>query len=49
MFQRADRKFQMDLIEMPQCDGYRHILGVVDHLSLYSFVGPLKQKLAEEI
>jgi hypothetical protein len=39
----------MDLIKMPPCDGYRCILCVVDHLSLYGFVAPLKQRLAEEI
>jgi hypothetical protein len=32
----------MDLIEMPPCDGDRHILWVVDHL-LHGFVGPWKQ------
>jgi hypothetical protein len=39
----------MDLIQMPPCDGYRHILHVVDHLYLYGFVAPLKQQLAEEM
>jgi hypothetical protein len=36
-------------MEMPPCDSYRHILQVVDQLSLYGFVAPLKQRLAAEI
>ena len=39
----------MDLIEMPPCDTFRHILHVVHHFSLYGFVAPLKQILASEI
>jgi hypothetical protein len=49
MSQRVGSRFQMDLIEMPPCQGYRHILRVVDHLSLYGFVAPLKQRKASEI
>jgi hypothetical protein len=39
----------MDLIKMPPCEGYRHILHVVDHLSLYGFVAPLQHRAAAEI
>ena len=42
MSQRVGSRFQMDLIEMPPFQGWRHILRVVDHLSLYGFVAPLK-------
>jgi hypothetical protein len=49
LLQRVGSRFQMDLIEMPPCDTYRHILHVVHHFSLYGFVAPLKQILASEI
>ena len=41
LLQRVGSRFQMDLIEMPPCDTYRHILHVVHHFSLYGFVAPL--------
>ncbi len=44
MSQRVGSRFQMDLIEMPPFQGWRHILRVVDHLSPYGFVAPLKQR-----
>jgi len=49
LLQRVGSRFQVDLIEMPPCDTYRHILHVVHHFSLYGFVAPLKQVLASEI
>jgi hypothetical protein len=49
LLQRVGSRFQVDLIEMPPCDTYRHILHVVHHFSLYGFVAPLKQILASEI
>jgi hypothetical protein len=42
-------RYQMDLIEMPPCRGFRYILRVVDHLSLYGFVSPLKQRSSHEV
>ena len=49
MSQRVGSRFQMDLIEMPPFQGWRHILRVVDHLSLYGFVAPLKRRESNEI
>ena len=39
----------MDLIEMPEYNGYNHILRVVDHLSKFGYVYPLKTKTAREV
>jgi hypothetical protein len=41
-------RYQMDLIDMPVCDGYCYILRVIDHLSKYGFVRPLKRKSSKE-
>jgi len=45
----VSNRHQMDLIEMPVFEGYRYILRVVDHLSLYGFVAPIKNRTAEEV
>jgi hypothetical protein len=42
-------RFQMDLVEMPEYNGFRYILRVVDRLSCYGYVAPLRQKESEEI
>jgi hypothetical protein len=42
-------RYQMDLIEMPPYQEYKYILRVVDHLSQYGFVHPLKHKKSEEV
>ena len=39
----------MDLVEMPEYNGFRYILRVVDHLSCFGYVAPLRQKESEEI
>ncbi len=39
----------MDLVEMPEYNGFRYILRVVDHLFCYGYVAPLRQKESEEI
>jgi hypothetical protein len=41
--------FQMDLIEMPFSQGYRYILRVVDHMSCFGYIAPIKLKEAKEI
>jgi hypothetical protein len=41
--------FQMDLIEMPYSQGYQYILRVVDHMSCFGYVAPVKLKEASEI
>ncbi len=45
----AGTRFQMDLIEMPEYNGYNHILRVVDYLSKFGYVYPLKTKTAREV
>lgn len=45
----AGSRFQMDLIDMPEFHGYNHILRVVDHLSKFGYVYPLKTKTSEEV
>ena len=45
----AGSRFQMDLIEMPEYNGYNLILRVVDHLSKFSYVYPIKTKTSEEV
>jgi hypothetical protein len=42
-------RFQMDLVEMPYFNGYNYILRVVDHLSKFGYVYPLKTKTSEEV
>jgi hypothetical protein len=34
---------------MPPFQGWRHILWVVDHLSLYGFVAPLRKRESNKI
>ena len=46
---KVGSRFQMDLVEMPEYNGFRYILRVVDHLSCYGYVAPLRQKESEEI
>ena len=46
---KVGSRFQMDLVEMPEYNGFRYILRVVDHLSCYGYVAPLRVKQAEEI
>ena len=46
---KVGSRFQMDLIEMPYSQGYRYILRVVDHMSCFGYVAPVKFKEAEEI
>jgi hypothetical protein len=48
---RVGHRAQMDLIEMEtqSCIGYEHILHYTDHLSGFSYVAPLKSKLAKPI
>ena len=45
----AGSRFQMDLVEMPYFNGYNYILRVVDHLSKFGYVYPLKTKTSEEV
>ncbi len=39
----------MDLIETPFSQGYQYILRVVDHMSCFGYVAPIKFKEAKEI
>jgi len=39
----------MDLVQMPEFNSYNYILRVVDHLSKYGFVFPLKRHTAQEV
>jgi hypothetical protein len=45
----AGSRFQMDLIEMPEYNGYNLILRVVDHLSKFGYVYPIKTKKSEAV
>jgi hypothetical protein len=45
----AGARFQMDLVQMPEFNNYNYILRVVDHLSKYGFVFPLKRHTAQEV
>jgi hypothetical protein len=45
----AGGRFQMDLIMMPEYNGYNYILRVVDHLSKFGYVHPIKQRTAVEV
>jgi hypothetical protein len=49
MSKSAGSRFQMDLIELPPYNGYDHILRVVDHLSKFGYVYPVKSKTSEEV
>jgi hypothetical protein len=46
---RSGARFQMDLINMPEYDGYNYILRVVDHLSKFGYVFPLVTRTSEEV
>ena len=46
---KTGSRFQMDLIEMPEFDGFNYILRVVDHLSKYGYVYCLKRRSSEEV
>ncbi len=46
---KVGSRFQMDLIEMPYSQGYRYILRVVDHMSCFGYVAPIKFKEAEAV
>jgi hypothetical protein len=39
----------MDLIEMPEYNGFNLILRVVDHLSKFGYACPIKTKTSEEV
>jgi hypothetical protein len=45
----AGARFQMDLVEMPEYNEHKYILRVVDHLSKYGYVHPLKRRTATEV
>jgi hypothetical protein len=45
----AGARFQMDLVEMPEYNEHKYILHVVDHLSKYGYVHPLKRRTATEV
>ncbi len=49
LLKEAGSRFQMDLVEMPYFNGYNYILRVVDHLSKFGYVYPLKTKTSEEV
>jgi hypothetical protein len=49
MSQMVGSRFLMDLIEMPPCDGHRHILQAVNHLSLCGFMAPFHGSLETNI
>jgi hypothetical protein len=44
----AGSRFQMDLIRMPPFREYTQILRVVDHLSKYGYVAPMRSKNTTE-
>jgi hypothetical protein len=45
---KVGSRFQMDLIEMPPYQDYCYILHVVDHLSKYGYVRPIKARSSLE-
>ncbi len=45
----AGLKFQMDHIDMPQFNGYNYILRVVNHLSKFGYVCPIKTTTSTEV
>jgi hypothetical protein len=45
----AGSRFQVDLIEMPEYNGFNLILRVVDHLSKFGYIYPIKMKTSEEV
>ena len=46
---KVGSRFQMDLIEMPPYQDYCYILRVVDHLSKYGYVRPIKARSSHEV
>lgn len=46
---KCGSRFQMDLIEMPPFQSYSYILRVVDHLSKYGYVRPVKTRTSLEV
>ncbi len=46
---KVGSRFQMDLIEMPPFQEYCYILCVVDHLSKYGYVCPIKARASMEV
>jgi len=46
---KVGSRFQMDLIEMPPYQDYCYILRVVDHLSKYGYVRPIKARSSQEV
>jgi hypothetical protein len=46
---KCGSRFQMDLIEMPPFQSYSYILWVVDHLSKYGYVWPVKTRTSLEV
>ena len=45
----AGSRFQMDLVQMPEYNSFNYILRVVDHLSKFGYVQPLKKRSAKEV
>jgi hypothetical protein len=46
---KVGSRFQMDLIKMPPYQDYCYILRVVDHLSKYGYVRPIKARSSHEV
>jgi hypothetical protein len=42
-------RFQMDLVMMPPYNDHHYILRVVDHLSKFGYVYPIKQRTEKEV
>jgi hypothetical protein len=49
MAKNAGTRFQMDLVQLPEYNGFNYILRVVDHLSKYGFVHPLRKRTANKV
>jgi len=45
----AGSQFQMDLVQMPEYNSFNYILRVVDHLSKFGYVQPLKKRSAKDV
>ena len=41
--------FQLDLIIMEECDGYREILHIMDHYTHFHWLAPLHSKTPQEV
>ncbi len=46
---KVGSRFQMDLIKMPPYQEYCYILRIVDHLSKYGYVRPIKARTSVEV